>query len=295
MFDNKKSFYDVLIKESNFLLNKYGLNFVKYDAINSENKDNFRIVLNDNFFSENKIDLCERGVTLCCITSKNILFSILSYLLMMRYIKFSECIFLTNLVNYKSMDLLRDLNVKVLEIGEFNFRDYNIFRVFGIQEYVNSDYVFFVEHDSGIYSPKIWRNEFLDYDYIGAVWRKTVSFYNLDFDSNALVGNAGFSIMSRKFLDVLIKNREFFSIYLDKYSLCDDIFSRSRSCNSMLSSNGIVKAPPELAAVFSFESSVPHNEGLFDIFGFHLTGDKRTAHKYILGSSSGFLMIDCNC
>jgi hypothetical protein len=61
-----------------------------------------------------------------------------------------------------------------------------------LHHYIDSDFVLLVEWDGYIINPTAWTNEFLNFDYIGAVWGHHKDGFR--------VGNGGFSLRSRKLL-----------------------------------------------------------------------------------------------
>ena len=70
---------------------------------------------------------------------------------------------------------------------------YSRFSIEELVNYIDTDYCVNVQEDSGIVNPDLWDDQFLEYDYIGAPWPNT------DFASR--IGNGGFSLRSRKFLE----------------------------------------------------------------------------------------------
>lgn len=42
--------------------------------------------------------------------------------------------------------------------------------VYELGDYIETDFVMLVHYDGFIVHPELWRDEFLDYDYIGAPW-----------------------------------------------------------------------------------------------------------------------------
>jgi hypothetical protein len=61
-----------------------------------------------------------------------------------------------------------------------------------IGEHVATDYALFIQHDGFPVRPELWRDEFLEYDYIGAPW--------IGQSEERSVGNGGFSLRSKRLL-----------------------------------------------------------------------------------------------
>jgi len=127
-------------------------------------------------------------------------------------------------------------------------KDYSNLLLTGIDQYVVGSHVLVIQWDSFITHPNLWRNEFLDYDYIGPVW---------PHHPETSVGNGGFSLRSVKLLQA-IKRPEFIKRHPEDYCICvDNKDFLEKEC-------GIQFASPEVAEQFAVERSEWH-----DAFGFH--------------------------
>lgn len=127
-------------------------------------------------------------------------------------------------------------------------KDYSNFLLTGLRQYVSSTHVLVIQWDSFIIHPELWTNDFLKYDYIGAVW---------PHHPETPVGNGGFSLRSSKLLDALaspdIPKRH-------PEDLCICIDNKDR----LVKEFGIQFAPSEVAEQFAVERSTWH-----PAFGFH--------------------------
>lgn len=152
--------------------------------------------------------------------------------------------------------------------------------IFRLNEYLNNEFVLIVQSDGYIVNPSLWTNDFLLYDYIGAPWpieldwiiqqpenQKPYFFNNLPKNR---VGNGGFSLRSRKFL-------EYSSQFNDCEEWGEDSFLCLKNYNNAIDF-GIKFAPFDLALKFSYEIPLIENGGSwnslvkFDLdkhFGFH--------------------------
>lgn len=144
-----------------------------------------------------------------------------------------------------------------------NIDDYNKFVLYELHSYVESEFVILIQHDGYILKPNKWNDEFYNYDYIGAPWPK-----NLFFDktnTNIRVGNGGFTLRSKKLLNVLNDLKLPFTDNGTGYFNEDGVL-----CNyyrTELISHGIKFAPPNIAAEFSHELDC--DEDVLEPFGFH--------------------------
>ncbi len=136
-------------------------------------------------------------------------------------------------------------------------------------KYVDTDYVLVVQYDGFILNPTSWTDEFLKYDYIGAPWLvANWSVRDFNFPKELLgkkvVGNGGFSLRSKKFLEVsakLMKAGKIPQIHPEDVSLC--IWHKD-----LMDAEGISIAPVELAQRFSIEG----DDDVYEYgkqFGFH--------------------------
>jgi hypothetical protein len=127
-------------------------------------------------------------------------------------------------------------------------KDYSDLLLTGLRQYVSGTHVLIIQWDSFILYPKLWTNDFLQYDYIGAAW---------PHHPDTPVGNGGFSLRSVKLLEALespkISKRhpEDFCICVDNKALLENEF-------------GIRFAPTNIAEQFAVERTEWH-----PAFGFH--------------------------
>lgn len=158
--------------------------------------------------------------------------------------------------------------------------------IFNLKNYIASDFCMVVQWDGFIIDETMWNDEFLDYDYIGAPW-------GFPEDCRNRVGNGGFSIRSKKFLNVssTVEYRPFnYDAYLpiqlvgrriapEDWFLCYDRYY-------YLIENGIKF--PSIDLAYSFAVEHPSFMKKFDredistykSFGFH--GDFNTAAMRLL-------------
>ena len=127
-------------------------------------------------------------------------------------------------------------------------KDYSDLLLTGMESYVQGTHVLIIQWDSFITHPNLWRNEFLDYDYIGPVW---------PHHPETPVGNGGFSLRSVKLLRA-IKRPGFIKKHPEDYCICaDNKAFLEKEC-------GIEFAPTHIAEQFAVERTEWH-----DAFGFH--------------------------
>ena len=146
--------------------------------------------------------------------------------------------------------------------------DYNEIIFQDLHKYFETSHCLIVQSDSFVVNSNLWKEEFLDFDYIGAPWSNKVQVNSdvvLNMEKNC-VGNGGFSLRSRKLVDITSKiNYENlkFPIKWEDVIICHYLYKE-------MLNNGIRFAPPELAAQFSMENANHlYGQDVNSVFGFH--------------------------
>ena len=147
-----------------------------------------------------------------------------------------------------------------------------------LKKYLSNEFVLLVQNDGFIVNPNLWNDDFLNYDYIGAPW-------NLTFVPGQRVGNGGFSLRSKKFL-------EFSSKFNSTNGVPEDNFLCLYNYDSAVE-NGIKFAPTELASKFAHEYHNPYKWYFepSEHFGFHGKENVDDAKKFILKRKSNPLEV----
>lgn len=161
-------------------------------------------------------------------------------------------------------------SIEHIKIPPIDFIGYSKFMIEELHRFVDTEFCLIVQADGFVINPSIWTNQFLEYDYIGAPWPKVVGVHNASFNRMEMgrnrVGNGGFSLRSKKLLDVCSKiafDHLNFPIKSEDLIICHYLYDQ------MLNS-GIKFAPFEVAKKFSIESLIENQcENLASSFGFH--------------------------
>jgi len=137
-----------------------------------------------------------------------------------------------------------------------------------LTQYVDTEFVLLVQYDGFILNPQSWSDNFLEYDYIGAPWHINREFWFEMFDIPRelsgchIVGNGGFSLRSKKFLEAsakLAKQNKFSKYHPEDLVMC--VHEKK-----LMEQEGVKFAPYEIAKNFSIEG----REEVYDSqFGFH--------------------------
>lgn len=185
---------------------------------------------------------------------------------------FDKALIVTNIKNQISYDSrIEFINISK-QIDEIT---YNQFCINNLNDCVKSDFCLIIQWDGFIIDEKQWKSDFLNYDYIGAPW-------GFPSDCRNRVGNGGFSLRSKYFLEISSKiqydpyHYETYTplqLYDRKISpedwfLCYDKFEYLQSQN--------IKFPTvEVASQFSVEhpNIIKHYDRVdtstYESFGFH--------------------------
>ena len=124
---------------------------------------------------------------------------------------------------------------------------------YGPPEFLTTSHALYIQWDSWIWDPTMWRDDYLKYDIIGAPWWYT---------DGKNVGNLGFSIRSTSILRYLLRFRNKVPCNTDAD---DDLLCRHY--RKFLEMDGFSWAPEALARDFAFECTRPSPTSRH--FGFH--------------------------
>ena len=163
--------------------------------------------------------------------------------------------------------------------------DYNKIIFQDLHKYFETSHCLIVQSDSFVVNSSLWKEDFLQYDYIGAPWSNKIQINPnlvLNLEKNT-VGNGGFSLRSHKLAKTTAKidfNSLKFPLKSEDIIICHYLYKE-------MLNKGIRFAPPELAAKFSMENvNHLHGQDVNSVFGFH--GRHLRDHflkKYILRQS----------
>jgi len=223
------------------------------------------------------------NVTLLAATSVEIDMSQLALRISLRNIEFGAVKLLSSLPPNKKYSNIEYIPIPVMN----NIADYNRMIIENLHKYFQTSHCLLVQPDSFVVDSDLWKNEFLQFDYIGAPWSEKLQINSnliLDMKKNC-VGNGGFSLRSRKLVETTAK------INFDSLKFPfknEDIIICHYLYEQMLN-NGISFATPEIAAKFSMENENHlYGQDINKVFGFHGKQFREYfLNKYILRESIG--------
>lgn len=158
--------------------------------------------------------------------------------------------------------------IECIKIPQLDYKQYNIFIIKNYNDYINTEFLLHIQNDGFIINPQAWTDEFLNYDYIGALWPLHLASNNPDWRC----GNGGFTLRSKKFLEISQK-------YCPADGGNEDYLVCQKYRNIFLEHN-IKYATNDLAVRFSVEETqIPeaygqshHDKTTLKSFGFHAGG-----------------------
>lgn len=208
------------------------------------------------------------NVTLVAMTSVNVRATIKAMLYSMKGISFGDAVLITD---KKPLGLPKSIRYshtsKLSCIDDFNYK-----MVYELGDHIHTDFALIVHADGFVVHPENWRDEFLDYDYIGAPWplppEGDTTTYR-DKDGNICrVGNSA-GIRSKRLMDFPKKNNIPWEgeyaygkmwFYEDGFICC--------KIRHLLEAEGMRIAPLEVAKYYAHEKMIPEVEGIVP-FAFH--------------------------
>ena len=219
-----------------------------------------------------KIELDQ--VTLLCISSVNLNNTIYALWRSSRRIKFAEIKLIGNIPPKKMPKWLTFEKAENNILSSIN--DYSHYCIYSLHKHVKTLFCLKIHADGYVINHRKWKDEFLNWDYIGAPWQISNERYIDPFGVHQRVGNGGFNLRSKKVIDLPnnvnvvwdINNSDFYK-HMGANSFNEDgnICVHNRH---IFEAHGVKFAPLSVALNFSVEQKVPEYTGE-KTFGFHKT------------------------
>lgn len=202
-------------------------------------------------------------VTLVAVSSVHMYETVRALLYSMKGIEFGDVLLLSH---HKPFYLPSSIHFQKID-RLCSVDDYSHFCVYRLGDYIDTEYALIVHHDGFVVNPQAWREEFLDYDYIGSPWPLPKDEKRFrDAQGNIVrVGN-GVSLRSKKLLTYPGK-AELKWEKTDSGDYNEDCFICCKN-KLLLESEGFHFAPLEIAVLFGREHILPENEDV-EPFLFH--------------------------
>ena len=184
---------------------------------------------------ESRLNL--RSITLCAVSSTNVEATLEAMRTCLAYAEFADAILCTDAASLIEQSD-REPSIRVIEIERLtSAQEYSSFMLQRLVDHITTDHCLTVQWDGHIIDPDRWQDEFLEYDYIGASWPQ--------FDDGNDVGNGGFSLRSRRLME-LCREPNFVAHHPEDVAI-------GRTNRAWLESHGMRFAPASLADDFAAE------------------------------------------
>lgn len=207
-----------------------------------------------------KINL--QNVTLVAVATQNVEATVQALIYSCRQIKYGSVKLLSHFTPYCKNEKIEFIRIPKMK----NIDEWSHFIVYELNKYINNEFIILVHSDGFVVNPNSWRNEFFEYDYIGAPWPlPTDNFSYRDINGNIIrVGNS-VSLRSKKLLE--LPSKLLIPWEADHGFFNEDGFLCVKN-KHILEENGIKFAPLNIAKYFAHESMIPEVQNIKP-FAFH--------------------------
>lgn len=157
--------------------------------------------------------------------------------------------------------------VKNIILPTYSIDSWNRAVVFDLGDWITTPYALLIHPDGYVVHPEEWRDEFLDYDYVGAPWPMPTDDFSYR-DVNGVIQRVGNSVAlrSKKLLQlpkqVGMEWKPFHGYYNEDGYIAVNM-------RHVFEEHGCKFAPLEVAKYFGREYDVPENEDVEKTFTFH--------------------------
>jgi len=177
-----------------------------------------------------------------------------------------------------------------LVYGKLDYLSFQDFLVYGLFQFVETDYVLISQSDGWILNPANWRDEWFNYDFIGgythaAFFPAEGNYYThyswVGKEGGLVVQNGGLSLRSRRFLEAPTKYG-IMKVPMENKELRNEDIQLCCWMRPALEKVGMKFAPKEESMLFSFEHLCPDLHTGFDltkILGHHSRFRRLLDHK----------------
>lgn len=174
-----------------------------------------------------------------------------------RQIKFGDVKLFTSLPTYAEDRIEKIDPIKSKEA-------YSWFVMKDLPKHIKTSHMLIIQYDGYILNPAAWRDEWLEYDYIGAPW---------EWYPENQVGNGGFSLRSKRLMDIVASDDGIYPVSDGLNTHKEEDHCICRIYRKYLEETYQIKfAPVEVARQFSIEGWRSKNNTWTNEFGFHGKG-----------------------
>ncbi len=215
------------------------------------------------------------NVTLVAMATRNVEETLQALIYSCQGVKFGSVKLLSH---YTPFGLDKDITFcridKIKDIDEWSYKT-----VYELNNYIETDFALLVHADGFVVNSSAWRDEFLNYDYIGAPWplpKDDFSYRDIHGEI-VRVGNS-VSLRSKRLLDLPTKLK--FPWESDHGFFNEDGFICVKN-KHIFEANGMRFAPLEVAKYFSHEAMIPEVRGIKPFVFHKWAGSNRVYPKFL--------------
>jgi hypothetical protein len=147
-----------------------------------------------------------------------------------------------------------------------NIDEWNYAAIYELGKHVDTEFAILIHDDGFIVNPELWRDDFLNYDYIGAPWPiPNDNFSFLDINGELIRCGNSVSLRSKKLIDLPVKLNMKWESFHGYYNEDGFICVNNRH---IYKEHGMKFADINVAKYFSHETMVSEIEGITP-FAFH--------------------------
>ena len=211
------------------------------------------------------------NVTLICVSSVNFEHTLYAFQKSMQKINFGD----VKLISDQNPPGFNESGISIEKCESINSIDaYSHYMIFDLHKHVSTSHCLVIQADGFVINPEQWDPLWLTYDYIGALWEYVDHAYLDPWGNHQRVGNGGFSLRSKKLLEVPLNAHVHFNVnwgnfykHMNANDTAEDgcICVHNRHIYEVL---GCKFAPIEVASRFAHEKPLPETVGIKP-FGFH--------------------------
>lgn len=210
------------------------------------------------------------NITLLVLATRNVESAVNALIYSMRDIDYGKVILVSD---YRPGNLPDNIEWKQVHKMD-SIDDWNHEVFYNLWKYFDTEYVLFIHPDGFVVNPQSWKDEFLQYDYIGSPWviacSEAIRGPRVHTHELVRVGNS-VGIRSRKLCKLPSEVDIPWIRYNGDYNEDTQIVAHNRK---IFIDNGCTFAPLELAVEFGREEEVPEGAHVTHPFLFHKWKDK---------------------
>ena len=209
-------------------------------------------------------------VTLICVSSVNLPATYFAFQKSVEKINFGAVKLVTHEKPTDLPDFIQYEQCYKIE----SINDYSYYMIYNLGGHIETSHCLVIQADGFVINPYQWDPTWLAWDYIGAPWEYNENAYITPFNEHIRNGNGGFSLRSKRLLEVPKHHYVEFNVNQGdfyKHMNANNFAEDGNICvhnRHVYTAAGCRFAPVEVCARFSHEKPLPETQSIVP-FGFH--------------------------